>query len=410
MLSRLFLLTCFVACPTIASGQSTDWLADWLKANPLNQTTFEKLVSTAQGQQQISKQQAETAARLLWDSRREVLKAERAAEMKNREVVLGKLKMPFWYKVFGEKPEGGRSLFISMHGGGGGPARMNDRQYENQKKLYQPKEGVYLVPRAPTNTWNLWHQEHIDAFFDRLITNMIVFEGVNPNKVYFMGYSAGGDGVYQLAPRMADRLAAAAMMAGHPNETKPDGLRNIGFTLFMGGKDAAYKRNKIAAEWKEKLAKLAESDSGGYRHEVTIFEEYGHWMQGRDAVAVPWMAKFTRDPFPKKVVWLQDDVAHSRFYWLQVADENQKNRSRVVASIKGNEIAIEESDLQKLTVLMSDAMLDLDKPVRIVNGDEVLFEGKVERTAIAIAKSLLLRDDPASVVSASVDVELKESK
>ena len=410
MLSRLLLLTCFVACPTIASGQSTDWLADWLKANPLNQTTFEKLVLTAEGQQQISKQQAETAARLLWDSRREVLKTERAAEMKNREVVLGKLKMPFWYKVFGEKPEGGRSLFISMHGGGGGPARMNDGQYENQKKLYEPKEGVYLVPRAPTNTWNLWHQGHIDAFFDRLITNMIVFEGVNPNKVYFMGYSAGGDGVYQLAPRMADRLAAAAMMAGHPNETKPDGLRNIGFALFMGGKDAAYKRNKIAAEWKEKLAKLAESDPGGYRHEVTIFEEFGHWMQRKDAVGVPWMAKFTRDPFPKKVVWLQDDVAHSRFYWLQVADENQKKRSRVVASIKGNEITIEESDLKKLTVLMSDAMLDLDKPVRIVNGDEVLFEGKVERTASAIAKSLLLRDDPASVVSASIDVELKEAK
>jgi dienelactone hydrolase len=27
---------------------------------------------------------------------------------------------------------------------------------------------------------------------------------VNPNKVYVMGYSAGGDGVWRLAPRMAD--------------------------------------------------------------------------------------------------------------------------------------------------------------------------------------------------------------
>ncbi|MEM7298333.1 MAG: hypothetical protein AAF391_08720 [Bacteroidota bacterium] len=53
-----------------------------------------------------------------------------------------------------------------------------------------------------------------------------------------MGYSAGGDGVYQLAPRMADSLAAAAMMAGHPNDASPLGLRNIGFTLHMGGKDA----------------------------------------------------------------------------------------------------------------------------------------------------------------------------
>ena len=69
--------------------------------------------------------------------------------------------------------------------------------------LYQPAEGIYLVPRAATNTWDLWHQAHIDQFFDRLITDMIVLENVNPDQVFIMGYSAGGDGVYQLAPRMA---------------------------------------------------------------------------------------------------------------------------------------------------------------------------------------------------------------
>ena len=124
-----------------------------------------------------------------------------------------------------------------MHGGGGAPPQVNDQQWENQKRLYTLSEGVYLVPRAPTNTWNLWHQGHIDGMFSRLIENMIALEDVNPDKVYLMGYSAGGDGVYQLAPRMADRFAAAAMMAGHPNETSPLGLRNLPFTLHMGGRD-----------------------------------------------------------------------------------------------------------------------------------------------------------------------------
>ena len=104
----------------------------------------------------------------------------------------------------------------------------------------------------------------------------ILFEDVNPNQVYIMGYSAGGDGVYQLAPRMADQLAAAAMMAGHPNNASPLGLRNIGFTLHMGGQDKAYNRNGIARQWKQKLADLQENDPEGYRHEVTIHEKYGH--------------------------------------------------------------------------------------------------------------------------------------
>ena len=46
----------------------------------------------------------------------------------------------------------------------------------------------------------------------RLIENLVALQEVNPNRVYLMGYSAGGDGVYQVAPRMADTLAAAAMM------------------------------------------------------------------------------------------------------------------------------------------------------------------------------------------------------
>jgi poly(3-hydroxybutyrate) depolymerase len=38
--------------------------------------------------------------------------------------------------------------------------------------------------------------------YDRLIENMIIFEDIDPNRVYFLGYSCGGDGVYQIAPRI----------------------------------------------------------------------------------------------------------------------------------------------------------------------------------------------------------------
>ena len=88
--------------------------------------------------------------------------------------------------------------------------------------------------------------------------------GVDPDRVYLLGYSAGGDGVWQLAPRMADRFAAAAMMAGHPNEAGVAGLRNLPFGIFMGGADAAYDRNRIAAEKSAELAKLHAADPGGY--------------------------------------------------------------------------------------------------------------------------------------------------
>ena len=103
-----------------------------------------------------------------------------AAEMEAKVLDINGVKMPFWYTTYGKKPKGGRSLWISMHGGGGAPERVNTQQWQNQKRLYTPAEGVYLAPRAPTDTWNLWHQGHIDGLFDRLIENMIVFEDVDP--------------------------------------------------------------------------------------------------------------------------------------------------------------------------------------------------------------------------------------
>ena len=69
-----------------------------------------------------------------------------------------------------------------------------------------------------------------------MIENFVATRGVNPNRGYLMGYSAGGDGVYQLAPRMADRWAAASMMAGPPNYAKPDNLRHLHLGLYKGGK------------------------------------------------------------------------------------------------------------------------------------------------------------------------------
>ncbi|MCB9914529.1 MAG: dienelactone hydrolase family protein [Planctomycetes bacterium] len=340
------------------------------------------------------------------------LRAERRtalrAELDARVLTAGDLTMPFWYSVNGDAPAGGRSLYISMHGGGGAPKEVNDQQWENQKRLYKIDEGVYLAPRAPTDTWNLWHQGHIDGFFDRLIELMVLFEGVNPDRVYLTGYSAGGDGTYQLAPRMADRFAAAAMMAGHPNETKPDGLRNLPFALHMGGEDAAYDRNKIAREWQQKLDALREADPGGYEHQVEIHAGKGHWMDREDAVALPWMAGHTRELRPDKIVWLQDDVLHERFYWLKNA--KPQARERLVASRDGQTITIDEAPPgAELFVRLDDTMLDLDQEVVVRCGDAELFRGVVPRTLATIRVTLAERHDPRGIFTAEVAVTIPGS-
>ena len=354
----------------------------------------------------LSQAESQTAMDLLWAGCRKRLAAERAAEIKAQSIQIGDKTLRYLEKTFGRAPEGERSLWISMHGGGAAPPEVNDRQWKNQIRLYQPPEGFYVAPRAPTDTWDLWHQPHIDGLFDRLIENYVAARGVNPNRVYLMGYSAGGDGVYQLATRMADRWAAASMMAGHPNDAQPDNLRNIGFGLFVGGKDSAYKRNQIAAKWKNLLFNLRQNDPNGYPHLARIYPEMGHWMNRKDAEALPWMSQFRRNPWPKKIIWRQSKGITSRFYWLQIPKQHLAKNQKLSAEVDGQTIRIAAENTPQLIVRLSDSLVNLDHPITVIVNGKEQFRGKVKRSAQEIAQSLQQRADPSSAASSSITINL----
>lgn len=353
----------------------------------------------------LTKEAAEAAIRTEWEELRTRELDVRKRELDAKEIKVGGVTMQFVDRTFGTAPAGGHSLWISMHGGGGTAAAVNDGQYRNQQKLYETAEGIWVIPRAPNDAWNMWHESHIDALFDRVIENYVLVHGVNPNRVYILGYSAGGDGVYQLAPRMADRFAAAAMMAGHPNEASPLGLRNLPFALFMGGKDGAYKRNEVAREWGAKLGELRASDPDGYDHWVQIYPEFGHWMNRKDAEALPWMEKRTRKPWPSKVVWHQDDVVHSRFYWLALPEGVAAKDQKITAEVAGQTIRITAEGTNRLELRLHDQLVDLEKPIVVeVNGVQ-RHSGPVARTVDTIRRSLAGRADPTTAATATLALE-----
>lgn len=235
----------------------------------------------------------------------------------------------------------------------------------------------------------------------------MLFYGVNPDQVYLMGYSAGGNGVYQLAPRLADRFAAASTMAGHPSHASPLGLRNLPFAMFAGAEDAAYQRNIMAAEWGRKLDALARQDPGAYPHRLNLYPGLGHWMEGKDAEAVPWMAKFTRNPWPKKIVWCQSDRLHERFYWLALPEGVAKPGLTIRAGVERNVITVDAPDVTRIILRLHDRLVDLDQPLQVVLNGGTVFAGKVPRQADAILKSLHQRGDPHSAAAALLDVRAK---
>lgn len=390
----------FSACQN-SSPESSDEIQSLKKL--LNESP--ELVSDLK--EEITQEESVLAAQLINEFLSAELKKDFQTQWQNETLVLGEYQLKFKYKKFGEKPPEGWSLYISMHGGGGAPAKVNDQQWQNQIKLYEPAEGIYMAPRAPTDAWNLWHQSHIDEFFARFIQLADVFESINTNRVYITGYSAGGDGTYQLAPRMADWLAGAAMMAGHPNDASPLGLRNLPFAIHLGAEDGAYRRNEIAAEWGEKLDELKKNDPQGYVHDVQIHEGMGHWMQRKDTVAIEWMAQFNRNSYPEKVVWKQSSVTHNRFYWLAVPEGKAVKDAEVVATREGQIIHIEKADLvDKLIFKLNDEMFNLDENIKIEYNGNIIYDDIPRRTVATVWRSLNERNDLQQVFCAEIQVSL----
>ena len=320
----------------------------------------------------------------------------------------GKDSLPFWYASYGNAPFGERSLWISMHGGGGTTHKFNDGQWNNQKRLYKPTEGIYVAPRAPWNAWNMWFQEPIDKMLEELIQMMIVCKGVNPNKVYLMGYSAGGDGVWRLAPRLADHFAAASMMAGHPGDVGLLNLRNLPFMIWCGENDVAYDRNKECAKRGEEMKAFQETDPEGYIHQTHILEGKGHWMDREDAAALPWMEKFERNPYPKNIVWCQEEVLRSDFYWISVPKDEISRGKTIRLRTEKNTIDIEKCDYTNLTLYLNDQIVNLDKKVKVRMNGRTLYAGKIFRSEETMKGTISRRGDPAYCFPAKLDLVLTE--
>ncbi len=245
----------------------------------------------------------EAAAELEKEIRKEYLYPYEEYEVEIPELTVytlthGGVSMRFMMGIRGEPGEGGYPLYIALHGGGGGPAEDNDQQWTIMFDYYRQdvKNGIYVAVRGITDTWDLHFRPESYPLYDRLIRAMILLYGADPNRVYLLGFSAGGDGVYQIAPRMADRFAAANMSSGHPNGVSLRNLANLPFSIQAGVHDY-YTEDALrcvrAAEFEKTLNGYREALGGGYEHQVLIRVPNGH---GFDDSAYEDEAEVLADP------------------------------------------------------------------------------------------------------------------
>ena len=248
---------------------------------------------------------------------------------KTREDEIRKMTIPcrnnnplrFYEKVVGKPDPAGYALFICLHGGGQAAPATNDSQWRDIIPFESNgfKNGTIAVaPRGLNNAWNLHFIDETYPAFTRLIENYIIFKNVDPNRVYLMGFSAGGDGTYQVSERIPYMLAACSPQAGHPNGVSTINLCNLPTYLAAGEKDGAFKRNQICVDYYRKILEQNGKYCGNYIAKVEVVAGSGHsfqcWRTPRNSffngdkqakqsndTAFTFMYSYTRNPNPSGI-------------------------------------------------------------------------------------------------------------
>ena len=321
----------------------------------------------------------------LWNSVLSELQSDpqRINEMNSKCIQCQKNQSLRWYeKVIGNPTYSGYALFICLHGGGHGAASMNDSQWKDIIPFESNgfKSGTIAVaPRGINNEWNLHFVDESFPSLTRLIENYIIFRSVDPNRVYLMGFSAGGDGTYQLSQRLPHLLAACSPQGGHPNGVSTINLCNLPIYLAAGEKDTSFKRNQICVEYYEKIVGQNGKYLGKYNAKVEVVAGSGHsfqcWKKPRKAffngaknattsneTAFDFMYSFTRNPFPSEISLdtkcfltpLRNYYTQrgNTFYNIEVG-RNPSNIIQVQINYNNNTITVKEGNNFKINLISS---------------------------------------------------------
>ena len=255
-----------------------------------------------------------------------------------------RLGLRYTFEIFGDQPSNGYPLFIGLHGGGGGDPAVNDGQWKMMAtRLYglnvekYVKQGVYIAVRGLTrrgekDTWNLHFNSETYFLLQQLIRNMflkmpveaagrrdIQFSPANfvdPNRVFVLGFSAGGDGVYRLATVLSDVFAAASMGGGHPGSAVLSNLANVPICLSVGQWDGdenpqgEASRNVVTPEVATKLGQLQLSKPGYYNFEIFVHPtpfNLNSGSTGKPRSHNSWMRNHLTDE-PRPIIGKWDDI------------------------------------------------------------------------------------------------------
>ena len=230
---------------------------------------------------------------------------------------------------------------------------------------------LVLIPHAGGNLW--WEPRPTETVY-ALLLEVLRSYNVDADRVYLVGFSNGGTAALEFGTRWPDRFAAVASLMGAGLDT-PSGtklplqnLSNVPVLFVHGDKDAIISASSSYA---------TESALRGLKPRVA---PELHILKGRGQdirlaedgdFTLPFLQRFSRDPFPSAVTAKFFDARFTRQYWIEVIDVGKAIPEVEARILEGNLIDIETKHVKRLRLLLRPELFPASGPIRVrLNGKE----------------------------------------
>jgi len=328
------------------------------------------------------------------------------ADFATNRVRSGEHTSPYTVKTVGVQPTHGWALFIAMHGGGGVPAEVNDRQWAVMQKYYRDHPEVggyqYLALRAPNDTWNGFYDDYVYPLIGNLVAQFIRWGAVDPNKVFLIGYSHGGYGAFAIGPKMPDRFAAIHASAAAPSEgvTTARTLRNTVFTYMIGENDTDHGRSDRCRRFNDQVQVLRGERNDLYPVVLEYQKGMGHrGLPDRDKIASMYAA--VRNPVPRELSWELTDSVITDFFWIRVPTPARGQRVDVACA--DNRLVVTATGVTAAQVLLDSRLIDFSRPV-VVELKGTTSTINLRPSLRTLCATLQRRGDPELAFSAELEL------
>lgn len=320
-------------------------------------------------------------------------------------------------------PGPGRGLIIGLHGGGPGAGDKGEAQGNWASPTLKSKlVGIY--PQAINLVHDAWNTVEGERFVLTLIEMAKRTYDIDPDRVFFAGFSMGGTGSWFMAGRHPDLLAGSMPFHGVIFPEK-DGdtivrlhhgllpnVRHVPMYYTTGSVDKnCPPESYIFAE--NVLKKLREEHGGDYEINYRCVPGLDHsFPAGEPQKGFDWILSRKRKTFPKKLTWEMTTnpypqgegryIVHD-FYWLRCNEPS--DNMKIEAEIKDQtvDIKIDRHAPTGFTVFLSSELLDMNKEMKLIVNGETKFQGLLAPSFSAILETLSARFDRNLVLDHRID-------